>query len=92
MELSLFSSSMTYSQEVHPLSPAVKESECGLGWAEPASLMVECGSPGNPKGVHQSGSGAAEASGNTPGVQRRVEIRWWEMLRECGEEKVRVRQ
>lgn len=49
-----------------------------------ASLNVECGSPGNPKGVHQSGSGAAEASGNTPGAQRRVEIRWWEMLRECG--------
>lgn len=40
-----------------------KESQCGLGWAERASLIVECGSPGNPKGVHQSGSGAAEATG-----------------------------
>lgn len=40
-----------------------KASQCGLGWAERASLIVECGSPGNPKGVHQSGSGAAEATG-----------------------------
>lgn len=64
--------------------PTVKECECGRSWPAPASLIAECGSPGNPKGVHQSGSGAAEASGNTPGVPRRVEIRWWEMLRECG--------